>query len=159
MSNKKDKKSQSSSTVVIKNRRASFDYLILESFTAGIVLTGTEVKSIRAGKAGLTDCYCLVQNGEVWLKNMYVAEYAQGSYNNHFTHRDRKLLLNRKEITRIAKAVSQPGFAIVPLKVFFSEQGYVKVEIAVARGKKLYDKRQSIKEREDKRALDRVMKR
>lgn len=157
MANKK--KSASPGNVVIKNRRASFDYLIIESFTAGIVLTGTEVKSIRQGKAGLTDCYCLVENNELWLKNMYVAEYALGSYNNHTTHRDRKLLLNRKEINRIAKAAAQPGITIVPLRVFFSEQGLVKVDIAVARGKKTYDKRQSIKEREDKRSIDRMFKR
>ena len=153
------------SSINIKNRRATFDYEIIESFTAGIVLTGTEIKSIRQGKAGLTDTYCVVINGEVWVKNnelwvkgMYIAEYSYGSYNNHSTHRDRKLLLNRKEINKIAKAAQQPGYSIVPLRLFINEQGYAKLVIAIARGKKQYDKRKSIKEREDKRAMDRMFK-
>ena len=142
----------------IKNRRASFDYEIIETFDAGIVLTGTEIKSIRQGKAGLTDTYCLVINGELWVKNMYIAEYSQGSYNNHLTHRDRKLLLNKTEIQKIAKAAEQPGFSIVPLRVFLNDRGFAKMVIAIARGKKLFDKRQSIKEREDKRAMERMFK-
>lgn len=142
----------------IKNRRASFDYELLETFTAGIVLTGTEIKSIRQGKAGLTDTYCMVENNEVWVKNMYIAEYSFGSYNNHSTHRDRKLLLQRKEITRIAKSAQQPGFAIVPLRLYIEENGYAKLEIAIAKGKKQFDKRQAIKAREDKRAIDRMLK-
>lgn len=142
----------------IKNRRASFDYEIIETFDAGIVLTGTEIKSIRQGKAGLTDTYCLVINGELWVKNMYIAEYSQGSYNNHLTHRDRKLLLNKKEIQKIAKAAEQPGFSIVPLRLFLNDRGFAKMVIAIARGKKLFDKRQSIKEREDKRAMERMFK-
>ena len=142
----------------IKNRRASFDYEIIETFDAGIVLTGTEIKSIRQGKAGLTDTYCLVINGELWVKNMYIAEYSQGSYNNHLTHRDRKLLLNKKEIQKIAKAAEQPGFSIVPLRVFLNDRGFAKMVIAIAKGKKLFDKRQSINEREDKRAMERMFK-
>ena len=142
----------------IKNRRASFDYEIIETFDAGIVLTGTEIKSIRQGKAGLTDTYCLVINGELWVKNMYIAEYSLGSYNNHLTHRDRKLLLNKKEIQKIAKAAEQPGFSIVPLRGFLNDRGFAKMVIAIARGKKLFDKRQSIKEREDKRAMERMFK-
>ena len=145
-------------TINVKNRRASFDYEIVETFTAGIVLTGTEIKSIRQGKVGLTDTYCMVINGEVWVKNMYIAEYSFGSYNNHTTHRDRKLLLNRKEIRRIAKDNLQPGYSIVPLRLFINERGLAKLVIAIARGKKQYDKRQSIKEREDKRAIDRMFK-
>lgn len=148
-----------SNNINIKNRKASFDYEIIETFTAGIVLTGTEIKSIRQGKAGLTDTYCMVENREVWVKNMYVAEYSFGSYNNHASHRDRKLLLNRKEINRIAKAAEQPGYSIVPLRVFLNERGLAKIVIAIARGKKLYDKRQAIREREDKRNLDRIFKR
>ncbi len=144
--------------VNIKNRRATFDYEIIETFTAGIVLTGTEIKSIRQGKCGLTDTYCMVINGEIWVKNMYIAEYSYGSYNNHTTHRDRKLLLNRKEIRRIAKENMQPGVSIVPLRLFINERGLAKLVIAIARGKKQYDKRQSIKEREDKRAIDRMFK-
>ena len=145
-------------TINVKNRRATFDYEIVETFTAGIVLTGTEIKSIRQGKVGLTDTYCMVINGEVWVKNMYIAEYSFGSYNNHTTHRDRKVLLNRKEIRRIAKDNLQPGYSIVPLRLFINERGLAKLVIAIARGKKQYDKRQSIKEREDKRAIDRMFK-
>lgn len=143
----------------IKNRKATFDYEILETFTAGIVLTGTEIKSLRQGKAGLTDTYCMVENHELWVKNMYIAEYSYGSYNNHSTHRDRKLLVTRKELNRIAKQAEQPGYSVVPLRIFINERGLAKMVIAVARGKKLYDKRQSIKEREDKRNLDRIIKR
>ena len=142
----------------IKNRRATFDYEIVESFTAGIVLTGTEIKSIRLGKAGLTDTYCMIENNELWMKGMYIAEYSYGSYNNHATHRDRKLLLTRKEINKIGKAMLQPGYTVVPLKLYINENGLAKVDIAIARGKKQYDKRQSIKEREDKRAMDRMFK-
>ena len=144
--------------VNIKNRRASFDYEIGDTFTAGIVLTGTEIKSIRQGNASLADTYCMVQNGEVWVKGMYVAEYFFGSYNNHTTRRDRKLLLNRKEIQKLAKAAEVPGNTIVPLRMFISQGGYAKLVIGIGRGKKSYDKRQSIREREDKRALDRLMK-
>ncbi len=143
----------------IKNRKATFDYEILENFTAGIVLTGTEIKSIRQGKAGLTDTYCLVENKELWVKNMYIAEYSMGSYNNHATHRDRKLLLNKKELNKIAKASEHPGYSIIPLRVFINDRGLAKIVIAIARGKKQYDKRQSIKEREDKRSMDRMLKR
>ena len=145
-------------TINVKNRKATFDYEILETFTAGVVLTGTEIKSIRQGKVGLTDTYCMVINNEIWVKNMYIAEYSFGSYNNHTTHRDRKLLLNRKEIRRIARETMQPGFSIVPLRLFINERGLAKLVIAIGRGKKQYDKRQSIKEREDKRAIDRMFK-
>ena len=143
----------------IKNRRASFDYEIFETFTAGIVLTGTEIKSIRQGKAGLTDTFCFINNGEVWVKNMYIAEYFYGSYNNHVERRERKLLLNRKEIEKLVKSNDQSVFSIVPLRLFINERGLAKLVIAIARGKKVYDKRQSIKEREDKIMLNRIMKR
>lgn len=144
--------------VNIKNRRATFDYEITDTFTAGIVLTGTEIKSIRQGKASLADTYCLVENSEVWVKNMYIAEYFYGTYNNHLTRRDRKLLLNKKEISKLARSGVEAGFTIVPLRLFISDKGLAKLVIGVARGKKSYDKRQSIKEREDKRQLDRVFK-
>ena len=147
------------SNINIKNRKATFDYEIIETFTAGIVLTGTEIKSLRQGKAGLSDTYCMAENHELWVKNLYIAEYSYGSYNNHTTHRDRKLLLTRKELSKIAKAAEQPGYSVVPLRVFINERGLAKMVIAVARGKKLYDKRQSIKDREDKRNLDRMFKR
>lgn len=146
------------SQINIKNRRATFDYEISDKLTAGIVLTGTEIKSIRQGKASLADTYCVIDRGEVWVKGMYIAEYFQGSYNNHVTRRDRKLLLTRKEIAKLSKAADNPGYTIVPLRVFLSERGYAKMIIGVGRGKKSYDKRQSIREREDKRQLDRVMK-
>lgn len=142
----------------IKNRRATFDYEIVETFTAGIVLTGTEIKSIREGKASLSDTYCYVNFGEVWVKNMYIAEYFYGTYNNHTERRERKLLLNRKEISLLEKDGKESGFSIIPLRLFISERGYAKLVIALARGKKEYDKRQSIKEREDKRDMARMFK-
>lgn len=143
----------------IKNRRATFDFEILDTYTAGIVLTGTEIKSIRLGKAGLSDTFCYIENNEVWVKNMYVAEYSFGTYNNHSVRRDRKLLLNKKEIANLLKFNQQSGFSIVPLRIFISEKGLAKMVIAIAKGKKLYDKRQSIKEKDDKRMIDRMMKR
>ncbi len=142
--------------VNIKNRRATFDYEISDTYTAGIVLTGTEIKSIRLGKASLVDTFCYINNGEVWVKNMHIAEYFYGTYNNHGERRDRKLLLNRKEIAQIAKAAEASGYTIVPLRLFISQRGYAKLVIGVARGKKEYDKRQSIKERDDKRELARI---
>lgn len=146
------------SQVNIKNKRASFDYELLETFNAGIVLTGTEIKSIRLGKAGLNDTFCYMNNGELWVKNMYIAEYFYGSYNNHAARRDRKLLLTKKELQKIAKSIKESGFTIVPTRVFLNEKGLAKVVIAIAKGKKIYDKRESIKEREDKRQMDRMFK-
>lgn len=146
------------SQVNIKNRRATFDYEIGDTYTAGIVLTGTEIKSIRDGKAGLSDTYVVIDNGEAWVKGMYVAEYFYGSYNNHASRRDRKLLLNRKELHKLARVAEDPGFTIIPLRLFISDKGLAKLVIGVARGKKAYDKRQSIREREDKRSLDRLFK-
>ena len=146
------------SQINIKNKRAHFDYEIGDTYTAGIVLTGTEIKSIREGKASLADTYCIIENGEVWVKGMHVSEYFFGSYNNHATRRDRKLLLNKKEISKLIKAAEDPGFTIVPVRIFISERGYAKLVIGVAKGKKQYDKRQSIRERDDKRMLDRMMK-
>lgn len=145
------------SEVNIKNKRAHFDYAISETFTAGIVLTGTEIKSIRLGKASLVDTFCYVANNAVWIKNMYIAEYFYGTYNNHATRRDRKLLLNRKEIAKIEKSGKESGFTIVPLRLFINDRGLAKLVIGIARGKKEYDKRQSIKEREDKRTMARIM--
>ncbi len=144
--------------VNIKNRRATFDYEILETFTAGIVLTGTEIKSIRLGKASLTDTFCYIHNSEVWVKNMNIQEYFYGTYNNHAARRDRKLLLNRKEIARLDRNGKEAGFTIVPLRLFINDRGLAKLVIAIARGKKEYDKRQSIKEREDKRSMARMFR-
>lgn len=142
--------------VNIKNRRATYDYAIVETFTAGIVLTGTEIKSLRQGKASLVDTFCYVDKGEVWVKNMYIAEYFYGTYNNHAARRDRKLLLQSKEIRRLEKDGKESGFTIVPLRLFINDRGLAKLVIGLARGKKEYDKRQSIREREDKRAIARM---
>lgn len=145
--------------VNIKNKKAHFNYEIGDTYTAGIVLTGTEIKSIRDGKASLADTYCVVENGEIWVKGMHISEYFYGSYNNHSVKRDRKLLLNKKEIAKIRKVADEPGYTIVPIRMFISDRGYAKLVIGLGKGKKQYDKRQSIKEREDKRNLDRFMKR
>ncbi|MDE6040459.1 MAG: SsrA-binding protein SmpB [Muribaculaceae bacterium] len=152
------KQKTDSKEINIKNRRARFDYEIVEDFTAGIVLTGTEIKSIRAGHASLVDTFCYISAaGEVWVKNMNITEYFYGSYNNHEARRDRKLLLNKKEIAKLIKATKDTGYTIVPLRLFINSRGLAKLVIGVARGKKEYDKRQSIKEREDKRSLARLM--
>lgn len=142
--------------VNIKNKRATFDYAITDTFTAGLVLTGTEIKSIRLGKASLVDTFCYVNNGEVWIKNMYIAEYFYGTYNNHAARRDRKLLLNKKEIAKLEKTGKEAGFTIVPMRLFINDRGLAKLVIGIGRGKKEYDKRQSIKEREDKRSMARM---
>ena len=144
------------SNVNIKNKRATFDYIISDTYTAGIVLTGTEIKSIRESRASLVDTYCTFINNELWVKNMHVAEYFYGSYNNHTARRDRKLLLERKELRKLKQAVKNPGFTIVPMRLFINEKGLAKLVIALARGKHEYDKRESIKERDDKRELDRI---
>lgn len=145
------------SEVNIKNKRANFDYSIADTFTAGIVLTGTEIKSIRQGKASLVDTFCYVASDGVWIKNMYVAEYFYGSYNNHSSRRDRKLLLNKKEIAKLAKCGKETGTTIVPLRLFINDRGLAKLVLGIGRGKKEYDKRQSIKERDDRRAIARAM--
>lgn len=142
--------------VNIKNKRANFDYAISDTYTAGIVLTGTEIKSIRLGKASLADTFCYVVNSEVWIKNMYIAEYFYGTYNNHEQRRDRKLLLTKKEIAKIGKNGKESGFTIVPLRLFINDRGLAKLVIGIGRGKKEYDKRQSIKEREDQRSMARM---
>ena len=152
------KKEIKSKAVKIRNKRASFDFALFDDYTAGIVLTGTEIKSIRQGKASLVDTFCYVHNGEVWVKNMYVAHYEQGSYNNHVERSDRKLLLNRREIRKIQQTVKQPGFSIVPTLLYIDDRGLAKLDISIARGKKEYDKRETLKEKEDRRQMDRVVK-
>ncbi|MDR2810929.1 MAG: SsrA-binding protein [Tannerellaceae bacterium] len=146
------------STIQIKNKRATFDYELLETFTAGLVLTGTEIKSIRLGKASLVDTYCIVERGELWVKNMYVAEYFYGTYNNHTARRDRKLLLTKKELKKIDGSAKNAGLTIVPTRLFINEKGLAKIVIAIAKGKKEYDKREAIKHRDDKREMDRAFK-
>lgn len=142
----------------IRNKRASFDYELLDTYTAGLILTGTEIKSIRLGKAGLVDTFCVFERDELWVRNMYIGEYFYGSYNNHSARRERKLLLNKKELKKIMKMTKESGYTIVPLKLFINDRGLAKLNIAVARGKKQYDKRQSLKEKEDKRSMDRAFK-
>lgn len=146
------------SNIVIKNKRASFDYEILDRFIAGIQLYGTEIKSIRDGKAGLSDTYCTFIKNELWVKNMHIATYFFGTYNNHDVRRDRKLLLNKRELTKLLRGTKETGLTIVPTKLFINEKGLAKLEIGFAKGKKNYDKRQSLKEKEDKRSMDRAMK-
>jgi len=147
-----------SNNIVIKNKKASFDYELIETFVAGIVLTGTEIKSIRLGKASLVDTYCTFVQKELWMKNMNISEYFYGTYNNHVARRDRKLLLNRKELNKIERLSLTTGYTIIPTKLFLNEKGLVKVVIAVAKGKKAYDKRQSLREKDDKRDMDRMFK-
>lgn len=143
------------SNIEIKNRRAAFDYELLETFTAGIVLAGTEIKAIREGKASLSDAYCFFMNGELWVKNVNISEYRFGTYANHNAKRDRKLLLNKRELQKLERKTKERGFTIVALRLFISENGFAKLEIALARGKKSYDKRESIKEKDLRREQDR----
>ena len=147
-----------SSRINIKNKRAEHDYFIIDQYTAGIVLTGTEIKSIRAGKAGLVDTFCFMSNNEIWVKNMYIAEYSFGSFNRHEIRRDRKLLLNKKEIRNLAEETKSPGQTIVPLRLFIDDNGRAKLVIGLCRGKKEYDKRETLKEKEGRREMDRVLK-
>lgn len=138
----------------IQNRKARHDYHIRETYEAGIVLKGTEVKSLREGKASLNEAYAIMQDGEVWLREMYIKPYKQGSWSNHEERRPRKLLLKKREIADLDKAFSQKGYALVPLKLYF-RNGYAKIKLAIGEGKKQYDKREDIKKRDLKRDLDR----
>ena len=143
------------SKVQVSNRRASFDYEFLETYTAGICLVGTEIKSIRAGKVSLQDAFCYFVDGELYVKGMNIALYHWGSWGQHEPARDRKLLLNRKELRHLAQAVKTKGLTIVAVKLFVSDNGYAKLVIALAKGKKEYDKRQSIKDKDLRRELER----
>jgi SsrA-binding protein len=156
--NKQQEELRKKSPVQIKNRKAAFEYFFIEEFTAGIVLTGTEIKSIRAGKASLVDTYCTIIHGEMWVKGMSISPYFYGSYNNHEQKRDRKLLLTRREINRLESATKQTGYTIVPTLVFIDENGRAKMDLALCKGKKAFDKRQTLKEKEDRREMDRAMK-
>ena len=141
--------------ISIKNRKAEFEYFLLTTYSAGIVLSGTEIKSIRAGKANITDAYCSFENGELWVHNMHISEYANGSYNNHEPKRDRKLLLTAKEIKKLTTKLNERGMTIIPTLLWINEKGYAKLDIALARGKKMYDKRESIKAKDNKREMAR----
>ncbi len=154
----KKKEAHGNKNISIKNRRATFDYELLDQYTAGLVLVGSEIKSLREGKAGLVDSYCYFANNELWIKNMYIAEYFYATYNNHIERRERKLLLNRKELRKIQEALKNPGLTVIPIRLFINEKGLAKLVIATARGKKQYDKRTDIKEREMRRDIDRFFK-
>ncbi len=146
------------SDVNIKNRRAGFDYEILDRYTAGIQLFGTEIKSIRESKASLVDTFCQFAGGELWVKQMHIAEYRFGSYANHESKRDRKLLLQKKELRKLERLTRDTGKTIIPLRLFINERGFAKMEIALCQGKHTYDKRQSLREQDDKRELQRAMR-
>ncbi len=143
---------------IAKNRRALHDYEVLETFEAGLELTGTEVRSLRDNNCQLTDCFALIRDGELWLNNVHISPYVNGTYNNPDPARRRKLLRHKRLIRYLHETVMETGRAIVPLRMYFNDRGLVKVEVALARGKKLYDKRQSMKERDTKREIDREMK-
>ncbi len=157
--NKEQELLRKKSPINIRNKKASFEYFFVDTFTVGIVLTGTEIKSIRMGKASLVDTFCYINNGEIWVKGMNISPYFYGSYNNHDSKRDRKLLLNKKEIRNLQEATKQVGFTIVPTMLFIDDHGRAKLDIALAKGKKEFDKRQTLKEKEDRREMDRARKR
>lgn len=140
----------------IKNKRASFDYELIERFSAGLVLYGTEIKSIREGKASLVDTYCSFFNGELWVRNMHIAIYRLGTFYNHEALRERKLLMTKRELRKLERATKESGLTIVPTRLFINEKGIAKIEIALARGKKNYDKRDSLREKDDRREMDRA---
>ena len=144
--------------VNIRNKRATFDYEILEEYIAGVVLVGTEIKSIRLGKASLVDSYCYFERGELWIRNVNIAEYTWGTCNNHVPKRDRKLLLNRKELNKLQRALQDRGLTVVGLRLFLTERGLAKIAVGLARGRKSFDKREYIKENDAKREMDKAMK-
>lgn len=143
----------------IRNKRASFDYEFVEEYNAGMVLTGTEIKSIRAGKASLVDSYCFFSRGELWVKGIHISEYRLGTYYNHEEKRERKLLLTHKELVKLERKVKESGLTIIPVKIFLSEKGFAKLRIALAKGKKEFDKRETLKQKDAKKEMDRAMKR
>jgi SsrA-binding protein len=147
-----------SNKIVIKNKKAFYQYEILETFTAGIVLTGTEIKSIRLSKASMVDAYCKFINGELWLTGMHISEYTYGTYNNHEPKRDRKLLLSKNELRKLFRSSQEKGLTIIGLKLFVDSRGYAKVDIGLARGKKMHDKREDLKAKDSKREMDRLKK-
>ena len=142
----------------IRNKRATFDYEILEEYIAGIVLVGTEIKSIRLGKTSMVDCYCYFEKGELWIRGVNISEYAWGTCNNHIPKRDRKLLLNRKELNKLSRSLQDKGLTIVGLRLFLNEKGFAKIAIGLARGRKSYDKREYLKANDAKREMDKALK-
>ncbi|MEY3052579.1 MAG: hypothetical protein RLY31_2364 [Bacteroidota bacterium] len=142
----------------VVNRKASHEYHFLSKYEAGILLKGSEIKSIRSGQVSLSDAYCLFQNGELYIKNLYVKEYDHAGYLNHESRRDRKLLLHAAELRKLERRVKEKGLTIIPYRVYFSDRNLVKVEIVLAQGKKAFDKRETIREKDNKRELDRIRK-
>ena len=142
--------------IEIKNRKASFEFFLLQKYDAGMILRGTEIKAIREGAANLTDAFCYMRGGEIYVKNLFISEYSQGSYYNHDARRERKLLLNKIEIKKIEKKLTEKGFTLIPIRLFISERGFAKLEISLAQGKKMYDKRNTIKEKDNRREMDRI---
>lgn len=145
-------------TKEILNRKAKFEYQFIQQYEAGLVLTGTEVKALRQGLANLNDAYCIFDKGNLMVKNMFIAEYDHGTIYNHDARRDRRLLLHKSELKKLERRVTEKGLTIVPYRLYFSDRGFAKLEIALAQGKKAYDKRETIKERDSKRDLDRLKK-
>jgi len=141
--------------VEIKNKKASYEFFLVEKYTAGIMLAGTEIKSIRNGKASITEAYCAFENDELWVKNMHIAEYSYASTNNHAPRQERKLLLNKKELKKLLIKTNERGYTIIPTMLFINEKGLAKLDIALARGKKLYDKRETIKKKDIQRDTER----
>jgi SsrA-binding protein len=152
------KKQMATTQLNIRNKRATFDFEILEKYVAGIQLAGTEIKSIRMGKASLVDSYCYFSNGELFIKGMNVAEYFYGTYNNHQPLRDRKLLLTKKELAKLSRKTKESGLTMVTMRLFLNDRGFAKVEIALAKGKKQHDKRETLKLKDAKKEMDRVVK-
>ncbi len=146
------------SDINIRNKKASFEYHILETFIAGIKLLGTEIKSIREGKANISDSFCTFINSELYVRNLHISEYSHGSFYNHEAKRDRKLLLHKKELKKLVVKGEDKGLTIIPLKIFINQRGFAKMEIALAQGKKAFDKRDSLKEKDVKREMDKAMK-
>jgi len=145
-------------TLISKNKKAWFDFEIIEKFTAGIMLTGTEIKSVREGKVNLTDGFCFFKKNELYVRNIHIAEYTLGTYSNHDPVRQRKLLLTKRELKKIHAKISEKGLTLIPLAVIISERGLAKLEIGLAKGKKTHDKRQTIKEKDSKKEIDRALK-
>ena len=145
--------------IYIKNKKASFEYETIQTYTAGIVLTGTEIKSIREGKANVTEAFCYFHNNELWCTGLHISEYSFGSYNNHTPDRERKLLLNRRELNKMEEKLKDKGITVIVLSMYITQRGLAKVDIALARGKKQFDKREDIKERDAKRDMDRAKRR
>ncbi len=148
----------SADKINVQNKKAGFEFEILEKFEAGILLTGSEIKAIREGGGSISEAYCVIRDGEVYVKNMNIPEYSHGAYANHEPMRQRKLLLKKRELAKIEAKIKERGFSLIPIRLFIGKRSYAKLEIGLGRGKKKFDKRESLKEKDTKREIDRVMK-